>query len=82
MAVGGFFDSSTEFILPKRAGRAPDLSWVRNERWDSLTERNRSNSRHVCLILCRTSIQTDRLKTLQAKMEEKKIHHNGAQLGC
>ena len=34
---GRFFDSSTEFILPNRAGRAPDLSWVRNERWDSLT---------------------------------------------
>ena len=45
---GQFFDSSTEFILPNGAGRAPDLSWIRNERWFALTENNKSNF-HRCV---------------------------------
>src|SRR5437667_2311475 len=77
---GQFFDSSTEFILPNRAGRAPDLSWVRNERWNALTEKEQEQFPPLCPdFVVELRSKTDRLKTLQAKMEE--YIANGAQLG-
>ena len=77
---GQVFDSSTEFILPNRAGRAPDLSWVRNERWNALTQREQEQFPPLCPdFVVELRSQTDRLKTLQAKMEE--YTANGAQLG-
>lgn len=38
---GVAFDSSTGFRLPGRSTRSPDASWVRRERWNALTERER-----------------------------------------
>src|SRR5438105_3361028 len=77
---GTFFDSSTEFILPNRAGRAPDLSWVRNERWNSLTEKKQEQFPPLCPdFVVELRSRTDRLKTLQVKMEE--YVANGAHLG-
>ncbi len=35
---GLVFDSSTGFKLPDGSVRSPDVSWVRQERWDGLTE--------------------------------------------
>ena len=32
------FDSSTVFKLPNGAKRSPDLSWIKNERWEKLTK--------------------------------------------
>ena len=79
-ASGQVFDSSTEFILPNRAGRAPDVSWVRNERWDSLAEKEQEQFPPLCPdFVVELRSKTDRLKTLQAKMEE--YLANGAQLG-
>ncbi len=79
-ASGQVFDSSTEFILPNRAGRAPDVSWVRNERWGSLTEKEQAQFPPLCPdFVVELRSKTDRLKTLQAKMEE--YIANGAQLG-
>jgi len=77
---GLFFDSSTEFILPNGAGRAPDLSWIRNERWLVLTEKQQEQFPPVCpdfVVELRSA--TDRLQTLIKKMEE--YIANGAQLG-
>jgi Uma2 family endonuclease len=77
---GQFFDSSTEFILPNRAGRAPDLSWLRNERWLALTEKQQEQFPPLCpdfIVELRST--TDRLQTLMTKMEE--YIANGAQLG-
>lgn len=34
---GKCFDSSTLFILPNRARRSPDASWILNDRWNQLT---------------------------------------------
>ncbi len=77
---GQFFDSSTEFILPNRAGRAPDVSWIRNERWNALTEKEQEQFPPLCPdFVVELRSKTDRLKTLQAKMEE--YVNNGAQLG-
>src|SRR5437588_1399340 len=79
-ATGQVFDSSTEFILPNRAGRAPDVSWIRNERWDALTEKEQEQFPPLCPdFVVELRSKTDRLKTLQAKMEE--YIANGAQLG-
>lgn len=35
------FDSSTGFRLPGGATRSPDASWVRRDRWNALTEKER-----------------------------------------
>jgi len=36
--LGVVFDSSTVFNLPKGGDRSPDASWLRLERWNSLTQ--------------------------------------------
>ncbi|MEH2008983.1 Uma2 family endonuclease [Nostoc sp.] len=35
--LGVGFDSSTCFKLPNGANRSPDVAWIRQERWDTLT---------------------------------------------
>ncbi len=35
--LGKLFDSSTCFKLPNGANRSPDVSWIKQERWDALT---------------------------------------------
>ena len=77
---GQFFDSSTEFILPNGAGRAPDLSWIRNERWLALTERQQEQFPPLCPnFVVELRSPTDRLENLRTKMEE--YIANGAELG-
>lgn len=39
--TGEGFDSSTGFILPNGAKRAPDVSWIRRERWEALPKKAR-----------------------------------------
>ena len=38
MKLGEAFDSSTVFILPNGARRSPDVSWIKSDRWDRLTD--------------------------------------------
>jgi Uma2 family endonuclease len=77
---GQVFDSSTEFILPNHAGRAPDVSWVRNERWEALTEKEQEQFPPLCPdFVVEHRSPTDRLENLMKKMEE--YVANGAQLG-
>jgi len=77
---GQVFDSSTEFILPNHAGRAPDVSWVRNERWEALTEKEQEQFPPLCPdFVVELRSPTDRLENLMKKMEE--YVANGAQLG-
>jgi Uma2 family endonuclease len=35
--LGVVFDSSTGYILPNGANRSPDVSWIKKERWEQLT---------------------------------------------
>ncbi len=78
--TGEGFDSSTGFILPNGAKRAPDVSWIRNERWAALSPEARQKFAHICPdFVVELRSRTDRLKTLQTKMEE--YLENGAQLG-
>jgi Uma2 family endonuclease len=77
---GVAFDSSTEFMLPNRAGRSPDASWIRNERWDALSQREQERFPPLCPdFAVELRSQTDSLNTLQEKMQE--YLENGAELG-
>jgi Uma2 family endonuclease len=77
---GEGFDSSTGFILPNGAKRAPDASWIRRERWEALPKKARQKFAHVCPdFVVELRSRTDRLKTLQKKMDE--YIENGAELG-
>jgi Uma2 family endonuclease len=78
--TGKGFDSSTGFTLPNGAKRSPDVSWIRNERWEALTEREQERFAPICPdFVIELRSKTDSLKTLQEKMEE--YIENGAQLG-
>jgi len=78
--AGVTFDSSTGFTLPNGAKRSPDASWVKRERWESLTEKQQEDFAPLCpdfVVELRSA--KDRLSTLQHKMEE--YVANGARLG-
>lgn len=78
--TGKGFDSSSLLTLPNGAKRSPDLSWVRNERWEALTEKEQERFSPVCPdFVVELRSRTDSLKTLQRKMDE--YIANGAQLG-
>lgn len=78
--TGKGFDSSTIFVLPNGAQRSPDLAWVRNERWQALTEEQQEKFPPLCPdFVVELRSRTDSLKTLQAKLQE--YIDNGAQLG-
>lgn len=78
--TGEGFDSSTEFSLPNGAKRSPDFSWVRRERWESLSARQREEFPPLCPdFVVELRSRTDRLNPLKKKMEE--YIANGAQLG-
>jgi Uma2 family endonuclease len=74
------FDSSTAFILPNGAKRAPDLAWVKRERWEALTMQEREVFPPLCPdFVVELRSRSDSLAMLQAKMEE--YLANGALLG-
>jgi Uma2 family endonuclease len=76
---GVAFDSSTGFTLPDKAVRSPDASWVRQERWDALTEDEQERFAPLCpdfVIELRSRWNT--LKAQQEKMQE--YIDNGTQL--
>jgi Uma2 family endonuclease len=77
---GVAFDSSTGFTLPNGAKRSPDFSWVRRERWEALTREQQEGLAPLCPdFVVELRSRTDRLATLQAKMQE--YLDNGARLG-
>jgi Uma2 family endonuclease len=78
--LGEGFDSSGGFILPNGATRSPDVSWVRRERWEVLTPKERKGFVPLCpdfVVELRSA--TDSLTKLQEKMQE--YLDNGARLG-
>ncbi|MBX7175065.1 MAG: Uma2 family endonuclease [Pyrinomonadaceae bacterium] len=78
--TGKGFDSSTGFVLPNGAVRSPDLSWIKLERWNSLTDEQRKGFAHICPdFVVELRSESDSLKKLQAKMIE--YIENGASLG-
>jgi Uma2 family endonuclease len=78
--TGVGFDSSTGFTLPNGAKRSPDVSWIRNERWDALSAEQRNDFAPICPdFVVELRSKSDRLRHLQEKMEE--YIENGAGLG-
>ena len=79
-ATGVCFDSSAIFTLPNNARRSPDASWVRREKWDSLTEQQKDSFAPICPdFVVELRSKTDRLPVLFSKMTE--YLANGASLG-
>jgi Uma2 family endonuclease len=78
--TGEGFDSSTGFTLPNGATRSPDVSWIKLERWNALTEQQKVSFAPICPdFVIELRSKSDTLKSLQAKMQE--YIDNGASLG-
>jgi Uma2 family endonuclease len=78
--LGQVFDSSTCFKLPNGADRSPDVSWIRQDRWDALTLEQKEKFPPICPdFVIELMSPSDTLKTVQAKMQE--YIDNGSQLG-
>jgi Uma2 family endonuclease len=78
--TGVGFDSSSMFSLPNGAKRSPDLSWIKKERWEALSEKEQEKFSPICPdFVVELRSPSDSLKRLQKKMKE--YIENGAQLG-
>ena len=74
------FDSSAGFTLPNGATRAPDVAWIKADRWNLLTDAEKASFAPLCpdfVIELRST--SDSLTSLQTKLEE--YIDNGASLG-
>lgn len=78
--TGLTFDSSTLFTLPNGAKRSPDASWMRKDRWSTLSVGEQEGFAPLCPeFVIELRSPSDRLSDLQDKMQE--YLANGAQLG-
>lgn len=69
--IGYVFDSSSGFVFPNGAVRAPDIAYVEKSRFDALTDDEREH--HAPLapdFLVEVMSPSDRLNASQAKMDE------------
>lgn len=77
---GIVFDSSTCFRLPLGGDRSPDVSWINKERWEKLTDEEKSKFPPLCPdFVLELLSPSDNLATTQQKMQE--YLNNGAELG-
>ncbi len=68
---GKVFDSSTGFKLPNGAKRSPDLSWIANIRWNTLTKEQKRGFAPIAPdFVIELMSPTDNLLDVQQKMEE------------
>ncbi len=78
--LGKVFSSSTVFILPNGGKRSPDVAWIANERWDSLTLEEKEKFAPICPdFVIELRSRTDSLSQLQTKMQE--YLNSGLKLG-
>lgn len=79
--TGTAFDSSAGFTLSNGAVRSPDTSWIRNERWNALTDEQKHDSfSPICPdFVVELRSKSDRKKKLRMKMRE--YTAQGARLG-
>lgn len=77
---GVAFDSDTIFELPNRARRIPDGSWLKNEKWNSLSDKEKEKIVPFAPdFALKLRSPSDSLKDLQEKMRE--YIENGTSLG-
>jgi Uma2 family endonuclease len=70
-STGIGFDSSTGFLLPNGAERAPDMAWVRRSRWDALSEEKRRKFPPICPdFVVELRSPSDQLAYQREKLEE------------
>ena len=78
--TGKGFESNALFVLPNGAKRMPDMSWVKLERWNKLTDEQKKSFPPICPdFVVELRSPSDSIRDLQDKMEE--YIQNGAQLG-
>lgn len=78
--LGYTFDSSTCFKLSNGAERSPDAAWIERSRWEMLSPEDQEKFPPIApdFVIELRSV-SDRLATLQAKMEEYRA--NGVRVG-
>jgi Uma2 family endonuclease len=78
--LGKVFDSNTGFKLPNGSDRSPDVSWVKNCRWQALTEEQQEKFVPLCPdFVIELMSPSDNLEKTRLKMTE--YMNNGCQLG-
>jgi Uma2 family endonuclease len=78
--LGVCFDSSTCFKLPQGGNRSPDVSWVRQDRWDALTPQQKEKFPPIAPdFVLELMSPSDSLEETQAKMQE--YMNSGVKLG-
>ncbi|MFN6500893.1 MAG: Uma2 family endonuclease [Nostoc sp. DedQUE01] len=79
--TGITFSSSTGFKLSTGAERSPDASWIKLERWNSLSSEQQQKFAPICPdFVVELKSPSDNLQTLKEKMEEY-MNEPGIQLG-
>ncbi|MDZ8238390.1 MAG: Uma2 family endonuclease [Nostoc sp. ChiQUE01a] len=79
--TGITFSSSTGFKLSTGAERSPDGSWIKLERWNSLSPEQQQKFAPICPdFVVELKSPSDNLQTLKEKMEEY-MNEPGIQLG-
>lgn len=78
--LGVCFDSSTCFSLPNGGDRSPDVSWIKQERWDALTPEEKEKFPPIAPdFVLELMSPTDSLIKTQEKMQE--YMDSGVKLG-
>jgi Uma2 family endonuclease len=78
--LGIAFDSSSGFQLPNGADRSPDASWVKLERWQTLTPKQQEGFAPLCPdFVVELRSKSDYMEPLREKMRE--YIANGSRLG-
>lgn len=82
--LGKAFDSSTIFVLPNGARRSSDVSWIKLDRWNQLTQAQKDGfppiiPDFVIELISPSDLKNQRYEGLQGKMQE--YLDNGVKLG-
>ncbi|MDB9516995.1 Uma2 family endonuclease [Roseofilum reptotaenium CS-1145] len=69
--LGKVFSSSTVFVLPNGGKRSPDVAWIANQRWETLTLEEQEKFAPICPdFVIELRSRSDSLTQLQKKMQE------------
>lgn len=66
---GVAFDSSTGFTLPDNSVLSPDVSWMRNKKWNKIPKKDKVKFAHVCPdFIVELKSKSDNINYLKNKM--------------
>lgn len=78
--AGKVIDSNGGFFLPDKSMRAPDVAWIRKERWEQLSTAEKKSFPYLAPdFVLELESDTDNVEDLKQKME--KWMSNGVRLG-